>query len=92
MPFIGAGVYGAVRQKMSRTLDPITQKVPFGNMADEIVMLGANYMIGKFVGRKIPAIRSVTKAGMLIESARIGETLAQGQFMNSAPKLGNSIF
>lgn len=77
--FVGAGVYGAIRQNVSDRLAPLTAKIPGGNIADEVVMLGANWIIGKYAGRKFPMIRPVTNAGMIIESARIGQAIANGE-------------
>lgn len=77
--YVGAGVYGALRERLSTALDPISQKVPLGAIADEATMLGALYLGDKVIGRKVPLVRDVAKAGMLIEAARIGETLARGQ-------------
>jgi len=82
---VGAAAYGAVRERMSIALDPITQRVPMGQYADEAVMLTANYLLasGKvpFVN-KVPFVRQVAKAGLMIEAARLGEQLVRGM---SAP-------
>lgn len=78
MPYIGAGAYGAIRENISLRLTPLTARIPLGNIADEAGMLGLNYIIGRFVGRKIPLIKPITTAGMIIESARIGQAVAMG--------------
>lgn len=75
----GAAIYGGVRAKMSQALSPLTSKIPLGEISDEVGMLGVNLAVGRFLGRKIPILRSITKAGMLIEAARIGEAVAMGQ-------------
>lgn len=69
----GAIGYGALREKVSNKLEPIlTNKLGnLGGFSDEIVMLGVNYGVGKM----LPIARPVTKAGMIIEGARIGEKL-----------------
>ncbi len=76
---IGAGAYGALRQRVSDQLAPITANIPAGNIADEVGMLGVNWIVGRFIGRRVPILRQITKAGMIIEAARIGEAVATGQ-------------
>ena len=71
---LGAGIYGAVREKVSNMLIPLTSKIPAGEYADEVGMLLANYILGKY----IPSVKPVTRAGMLIEAAAIGRQLSSG--------------
>jgi hypothetical protein len=71
----GAMAYGALREKASNALAPITAKIPLGNIADEAVLLGASYMLYKKTSG-LP--KEIGKAGMIIESARIGEALISG--------------
>jgi hypothetical protein len=77
---LGAGVYGATREYISNALNPVTEKIPLGNIADEVVMIGALTLGKKFLGKKVPMANDYANAGILIESARIGATLAAGQF------------
>jgi hypothetical protein len=82
---IGAGIYGAARGRVSSYIDPIlTSKLgALGGYADEAAMIGVNWAVGKF----FPAARPVTKAGMMIEAARVGEKMASGSGFSIA---GNS--
>ena len=76
---LGAGVYGAFRAKVSDYLSQYTSKIPLGNISDEVGM-GLLCLIGKkFIGRRVPLAKKVFEAGLLIESARIGEAVATGQ-------------
>lgn len=77
-PYMAAGLYGAGRQKLAEFVQPFAARIPGGNMADEIAMMGANWAIKKFVGNKIPIVGQAAKVGMLIEAASIGESLAAG--------------
>jgi hypothetical protein len=74
---MGSLAYGAMRQKASNALSPITSKVPLGDIADEVVMAGLSYLAMK-KGKGI--IKNIGKAGLTIESARIGEALINGGF------------
>lgn len=77
---LGAGVYGAGREYLSNLVAPVTEKVPLGTISDEVVMIGALSLGKKFLGRRVPMVNDVANAGILIESARIGATLASGGF------------
>jgi hypothetical protein len=78
MFFAGAGLYGALRQKLSIALDPISSKLPFGNLSDEVVLFGALWASKKVL--KNPTYHKIATAGMIIEAARVGEQLATGGF------------
>ena len=69
-----AMIYGAFREKLSSMLDPVTSKIPFGSISDEIAMGGAMYFLTKQKGM----IGKVARTGLIIENARIGEALASG--------------
>lgn len=72
---VGGFVYGGVREYMSNLLMPLTEKIPLGDLSDEIVLLGVDWALAK---RKIPVIKGfkmasqIGKAGLMLESARIG--------------------
>jgi len=84
----GAGVYGAVRAKVSTYLQQYTSKIPLGNISDEVGM-GLLCILGKkFLGRKVPMLKKVFDAGIVIESARIGEAVATGTL--GLGSIGNS--
>jgi len=76
---LGPVAYGAIRQKVSDRIAPLTSKIPLGNLSDEAGMLGLAYVAKKFVGKKIPLVSDVANAAMVIELARIGEAVANGQ-------------
>lgn len=75
---IGAGIYGAFRAKVSNYLSQYTSKIPLGSISDEVGM-GLMCILGKkFLGRRVPMLKKVFDAGLVIESARIGEVVATG--------------
>jgi hypothetical protein len=76
---LGSVVYGAARQKVSNMLMPLTQKIPLGAVSDEVGMFGVAALTEKFVGRKIPVVKDITKAAKYIELARVGEAAVNGQ-------------
>ncbi len=70
---LGGGVYGALREKLSSLLAPVTQNIPLGTIGDEAVLFFvANYL------KKQKAIKPYATAAMYIEAARIGEAVADG--------------
>lgn len=75
---VGAGLYGAFREKVSAYISPYTSKLPLGNISDETGMIALSYLGKKFIGGRVPIAGDVFKAGMLIEAARIGEAVATG--------------
>ena len=77
-PLLAAGIYGAGRQKLAEFIQPVAARIPGGNIADEVAMIGANWAIKKFIGGKVPIIGQAAKTGMLIEAAAIGEAIASG--------------
>lgn len=68
-------IYGAARQYVSNLVAPLTAKIPLGNIADEVVMGGINYMVAKHTGG---ILRDVAKKGLIIENARLGEAAISG--------------
>lgn len=68
---LSAGAYGAVREKISNALMPVTSKIPLGNIADEVTLFGAGYLLQKNVRNKL--VKEIAQAGMVVEAARIGE-------------------
>lgn len=76
---LSAGIYGAFRSRVSNYLSQYTSKLPLGNVADEVGM-GLLCLIGKkFIGSRVPLAKKVFEAGLYIECARIGESVATGQ-------------
>lgn len=86
-PIVGSMVYGAMRNKLNELAKPITDKMPMGlgNVADNVVLGGVSYLVSKGkipLINKIPYIKDIAKAGLIIESAMAGQDLA-GNFMNT---------
>jgi len=89
---LGAGIYGALRERMSNALAPVTAKIPLGNISDEVGMGLALILAKKFIGRKVPMIKQVADAGITIEAARIGVAIANGEVMNSSSNVTNEAY
>lgn len=75
---MGGLVYGAARSKVAQLLSPITSKVPLGNYADEAVMGALSYFVAKGKVKFIP--KNVGLAGLMIESAVVGQDVVNGNF------------
>jgi len=87
---LGAGLYGAGREKVSNFLAPYTNKIPLGNITDEVVMGTLGYFAMK---KGSGIVRDVGKAAMTIEAARIGETLVSGSLnLNTSQSQNNQDF
>lgn len=79
---LSAGIYGALRSKVSNALIPITAKIPLGSVADEAALFGVSYLLNK---KTSGLLKSVGLMGMAVEGARIGEAVIDGSaFSNSA--------
>lgn len=87
--YVAAGLYGAGRQKFAEWITPVTARIPGGSMADEIALFGAALAAKKFVGNKVPYVKDIAEAGMLIEAAAIGEALASGALSSTTRNTGN---
>jgi hypothetical protein len=72
----GSAIYGAIRQKASDMLAPVTAKLPLGNISDEVVLGTAGYLLAKKTSG-LP--RQIGKAALVIEAARVGEAIMTGQ-------------
>ena len=71
-------LYGASRQWLSEKLQPLTEKVPGGVYADNLVLGGLSYALatGKIPGiNKIPMARDIGQSGLIVESALLGVDL-----------------
>jgi len=90
MPYVAAGAYGAGRQYVSNWLKPYTSKIPLGGISDEIGMFALCYLGKKFIGKKTPIARQIFTAGMLIESARIGEAIVNGEVLSGSSSQSSS--
>ena len=65
--------YGAVRQYLAQLVQPLTSKLPFGGLADNIVMGAVNYGAYKFI--PMPMVKEIAKKGLIIENAMVGAEL-----------------
>lgn len=81
----GGMAYGAVRKPISDMFRPVADRIPAGEIADEVV-LGLACLVGKKV---VPGpFKKIPSAGLTIESSRIGEYIAQkalGGMMGGSP-------
>lgn len=84
----GAMAYGAVREKASNMLAPITAKVQLGSIADEVVLGGLSWLAYKKISN--PMVRNVALGGLIVESARVGEAIAKGQLSMNSSQTGDS--
>jgi hypothetical protein len=87
---VGAGVYGALREKMSNALSPLTSKIPLGNISDEIALGGIAVILDRTLGKKMPMLKPVLKGAIIVESARIGEAIINGQIGMGSNSSDNS--
>lgn len=75
---LSAALYGAGRAYVSDKIQPLTSKIPLGNVSDNVAMLGVNWAIKRFLGNRVPILAKAADAGMIIEAAMIGSELMQG--------------
>lgn len=73
---VGGALYGAVRQYASNALQPVTSMIPLGNIADEVVLGTAGYLLAT---KTSGMLKDVGRAALTIEAARIGEAIISGQ-------------
>jgi hypothetical protein len=76
--FLAAAVYGGARGYLSNMVAPVTAKIPMGNYADNVAMIGLNYVAKRFI--PIPMVKQAAKTGLLIEAAMVGAELVQNNF------------
>lgn len=91
---LGAMLYGASREKISNALAPLTNKIPLGDIADEVGIGLTAILAKKYLGRKFPMVRPFADAAITIEAARIGQSIASGNIMgtSSAPSNVLSVY
>jgi hypothetical protein len=78
-----AMAYGAVREKISTAITPYTNKIPLGNISDEVGMGILAILAKRTIGKKAPFVAKIADAALVIESARIGEAVIKGNVMNT---------
>lgn len=69
---VGGAIYGVGRTYLSNMIAPITSKVPFGNLADNVVLGAIGYFAAK-KGRGL--IKQVGISALAVESALAGQDL-----------------
>lgn len=74
---IDAMLYGAIREKASTAIAPYTSWIPGGSIADEVGMGLLNWAVAKWTGKGM--LRQIALKGLVVENARVGEAVAQGQ-------------
>lgn len=84
---IASAVYGGMREKVSNMLTPITSRIPLGTVADEVVLGAIHYFGAKKV--KNPMLKSLFKAGLIVESARLGEAVVDGSMFRTSTATTN---
>lgn len=89
-----AMIYGAMRARTSQMLAPYTQKLPFGNIADEVGMIAASWAGKKYLFKGSGVIRDALSIGQSIELARVGDAVISGTagipFLNMGGATPNS--
>ena len=72
---LGAMAYGAIRSKVAARLPQLSM---LGNLGDEVILGSSAFILDKFLGNKMPILKPLFKGAVVIESARIGESIATG--------------
>jgi hypothetical protein len=84
---IGGAVYGAARGYVSNAIKPVTDMIPFGNLADNVVMGGISYLAAK-KGKGM--VKQIGQAGLAIEAALAGQDLINGGLLGGSQSSGSS--
>lgn len=80
--------YGAARATVSRWLAPLTAKIPGGRFADNIAMGAVSWLVSKY-GR-LPLLKKVGRAGLVIESALLGQDVVGARVAATARQVQQS--
>ena len=72
---VDAMAYGAVRAPLSNWIQSVVPIPVIGSIGDEVAMGLVNYMVAKNTGGML---KKVAMKGLVVENARLGETLTQG--------------
>ncbi len=72
-----AAAYGALREKISTAISPLTSKIPLGAISDEVGMALLAILAKRMI--KTPMVTKIADAALVIESARIGQAAINGQ-------------
>jgi len=78
MVVLGGVGYGALRQKLSSLLTPVTEKIPMGVYADNVALGVASYLMAKH-GGKLPMgkyVKAIGVSGLTAEAVLMGVDLS----------------
>jgi hypothetical protein len=85
---VGGAAYGAAREYLSNLMRPLSDRIPVvGDYGDEVVLGALSWLLmkGKLpLLKQIPISREIGKAGLYIESARVGSTFGSMIPINGA--------
>lgn len=86
---VDAMLYGAGRSYLAQLISPLTSKIPFGGIADEIGCGAIDYLVAK---NMTGMVRDVALKGLTVENARLGEAIVQGglNLSGGAPIVGTN--
>lgn len=70
---VGSAIYGMGRSYLSNLIAPVTNKIPLGDITDEVSLGVLSYFVAKGKLSNNKTIKAIGKAGLTIESARVGE-------------------
>jgi hypothetical protein len=77
---LAAAAYGAARGYISNAIKPLTDKVPLGNYADEVVFGTAGYFMAK-KGKGI--VKTAGQAILTVEAASLGSQVIGGMMQSN---------
>lgn len=83
---MGAAIYGAGRDYAANIIQPVSDMVPMG-IGDEVLLGSASYLLSK---NSNGILKSVGKAGVYIETARVVNALVSGNNKPSASAYSNN--
>ena len=85
---LSAAFYGGVRGRISDAIAPFASKIPLGTIAEEAALATSAFFIAKKVKNK--QVKNVARAALIIESARIGEAIADGSAFRGMAATGDA--
>lgn len=84
---IDAMAYGALREKISAMVAPLTAKIPAGKYADNLVMGGIAYLVAK---KTSGFLKNIASKGLVIENALVGSEVVKGGLLGAVGTTNNS--
>lgn len=89
MALAASVLYGAFRKDLAQYAAPLTSKLPFGGMSDEVVLGGLAYL-GSRYGSGV--VRTASLSALHVEAALAGSALREGSAFNSSQAPGSRSF